>query len=147
MCSVSSPSGLVECLTSIPIRSSTWNFSLMHTVCKQSYAVACSSSFFPERIDSSFWYWDLEKTGASEWGAPTLSFPRKMASFIRSLPSEIPLSLLNQRFTSSKPSLMYCSSAVGTSIYQILYHYAFELDHESRQVCIIVTPFGIYQHH
>ena len=28
----------------------------------------------PKRIDSSFWYWDLEKIGASEWEPPRYPF-------------------------------------------------------------------------
>jgi len=50
MCYISSPCCLVECLTSIPLRSSTWNFSLMQTVCKQPYAVALLIILFPKEL-------------------------------------------------------------------------------------------------
>jgi len=37
----------------------------------------CSSSSFPERIDSSFWYWGLEKIEASEWEPPWYPFQER----------------------------------------------------------------------
>jgi len=58
-------------------------------VCKWPYAVSFAHQpLFLKELTHLSGIGVLEMIGASEWGAPCLSFPTKMASFIGSLTSE-----------------------------------------------------------
>ena len=146
MCYISSPCYLVECLTSIPLRSSTWNFSLMQTVCKQPYAVAFAHHplFLKELTHLSgigAWKW----LGHQNWEPPCYPFQdiwhHSLVSTFRGFNWFIKPKVYPQIITDVLHR--WCS---GYKYYQFGYYYAFELDNESRQVCVIVTPFGNYQY-
>jgi len=94
----------------------------------------------PRRIDSSFWYWDLEMIGASEWEPPCYPFQARW---------HLSLGLYLQRLqliykTQVDSNHHWCTAQVQLVqiFYQIGYQYAFELDNESRQVCVIVTSLA-----
>jgi hypothetical protein len=92
----------------------------------------------------------LQRCGASEWAAPTFIVPKKdgRAGWVSDFRE---LNKLIKRKTHPLPRIMdaLCKRSghkLFTKLDISMQHHAFELDEESKDLCVIVTPHGNFKH-
>jgi Reverse transcriptase (RNA-dependent DNA polymerase) len=92
----------------------------------------------------------LERTGASEWGAPTFIIPKKDGR-VRWVSDFRELNKLIKRKVNPLLNIMdilrkRSDYQYFTKLHISMQYYSFELDEESKDLCTIVTPYGNYRY-
>jgi hypothetical protein len=118
---------------------------------KRPYTVAhAHQEVFKRNLDCLCSLGVLERTGASEWGAPTFVIPKKDGR-VRWVSNFRELNKLIKRKVYPLPNIMdilrkHSGYQYFTKLDISMQYYPFELDEESKDLCTIVTPYGNYRY-
>jgi len=120
-------------------------------VCKRPYAVAhAHQSILQKELQKLCEFDVLEKTGASEWGAPSFIIPKKDGS-ARWVTDFRDLNKMIKRKVYPLPKITdtlhkWRGYKYFTKLDISIQYYTFELDDESKEICTTTTPLGNYRY-